>query len=90
VLWVHILTSSILNLLWFTVRNMLISDERLREFIRAYEKEFDETLSIADARNMLHRLVMLYGVLRRPLPHEVSRPAPTTPPSDSSDHRPAP
>lgn len=49
---------------------MTIDDDRLREFMRIYEKEFGEELSEGEARIVSGRLMFLYERLARPLPSE--------------------
>jgi hypothetical protein len=49
---------------------MEISEQRLREFMAIYEAEFNEKLSLEEARAMASRLVHLYIRLARPLPKE--------------------
>jgi hypothetical protein len=51
---------------------MPISDERVKEFAQAYKKEFNEDISLDEARDMLTRLVILYTVIARLLPGEAS------------------
>lgn len=51
---------------------MSISEERVRDFIRAYREEFGDELSADQAREMLTRLVTLYQLLARPLPEEAN------------------
>ena len=45
-----------------------ISDGRLREFVEAYREEYNEEISLNEAREMLSRLVELYLHVARPLP----------------------
>lgn len=68
---------------------MKIDDERLREFQEAYQQDFGEAISLDAAREMLSRVVTLYTALRRPLPSEDKRDAPT-PPIDPDPSRTAP
>lgn len=49
---------------------MRISDESAREFMQLYEAEFGEQISLDEAYEMGDRLVSLYEILSRPLPHE--------------------
>ena len=49
---------------------MTITVERLREFQDAYKADFGEEITVEEAREMLSRLVTLYELLLRPLPHE--------------------
>ncbi len=49
---------------------MHISDERLEEFRRIYKVAYGDTISVADARAMAHRLLALYRLLMQPLPGE--------------------
>lgn len=53
---------------------MEISEERLREFIRLYEAEFGESLSLNEAAVMTQRIMLLLETILRPLPHELPRP----------------
>lgn len=52
---------------------MIISDDRLHEFIRLYKAECDETLSFEEARAVASRLVHLYALLISPSPNEAER-----------------
>ena len=47
---------------------MKIRDDRLKEFQDAYKADFGEEITIAEAREMLSRLVTLYELLLRPFP----------------------
>jgi flagellin-specific chaperone FliS len=49
---------------------MAITAERLNEFIRLYEEEFQEGLNEDEAREIANRLVELYQLLAEPLPAE--------------------
>jgi len=49
---------------------MPIAPERLQEFMRLYEEEFNEPLSEDEAREITSRLVELYMMLAEPLPSE--------------------
>jgi hypothetical protein len=44
------------------------SDERLRQFVAAWEEEFGEKLTEGEARIRLHELVEFYLLVARPLP----------------------
>ena len=55
---------------------MLLKDEWVEEYVRLYEKEIGEKLSLDEGREILSRLVTLYQALCRPLPR-------TDPPLDS-------
>jgi hypothetical protein len=57
---------------------MYIDEKALAEFIQIHKEEFGEGLTVAEAREIASRLVMLYEVLCRPLPK-------ATPPSDPAD-----
>ncbi len=46
---------------------MITPDERLREFQAAYKEDFGEDITLAEAREMLHRLVFLYEALSKPV-----------------------
>ena len=52
---------------------MAITKERLQEFMRVYEEEFNEPISEDEARDMTHRLLELYQILAAPLPSEVKQ-----------------
>lgn len=49
---------------------MKISDQDLEGFRSIYAKEFSETITLPEAREMATRLVNLYLLLLRPLPGE--------------------
>jgi hypothetical protein len=49
-----------------------VSAERLEEFCCIYKRVYDKELTVAEAREMTHRLLALYNLLRRPLPHRKS------------------
>ena len=63
--------------------SMQISDDALDEFITLYQAEFGKDISREDALEMAIRLLNLYQLIMRPLPHERSDRA--TPLSE--DHR---
>jgi hypothetical protein len=46
---------------------MTMSNERLHEFMRIYEKEFGEKLSESEAKLIADRLMYFYERLARPL-----------------------
>ena len=52
---------------------MQISDETIEEYIQIYEEDFGKKLSVAEAREIITRVVILYEVLYRPLPGELVR-----------------
>ena len=53
---------------------MLISDERIDEFIRLYEQALGDRLSRAEARAITTKLINLYRLILQPLPSdEVTR-----------------
>lgn len=52
---------------------MQISDETIEEYIQIYEEDFGKKLSVAEAREIITRVVILYEVLYRPLPGEQER-----------------
>lgn len=47
---------------------MIISNERLEEFRRAYKEDFGEDCTMEEAREMLSRLVTLAELLAKELP----------------------
>jgi hypothetical protein len=47
-----------------------LTDADIQEFIEIYKKEFKESLSFKDARDMATRVLELYVVLATPLPDE--------------------
>lgn len=49
---------------------MKIDDEAVHEFIRLYEKEFEEALTPEQGREMASRVLELYRALAQPLPSE--------------------
>jgi hypothetical protein len=49
---------------------MSISDEDVRDFIRAYKKEFGDDILFGEAQIMAARLIALYELLARPLRDE--------------------
>jgi len=49
-----------------------VSAERLEEFCCIYKRVYGEELTVAEAREMTHRLLALYKLLKRPLPHRKS------------------
>jgi hypothetical protein len=49
-------------------RQMQLSEEVVREYIRIYKEDFGEELTVADARGLLSRLLALYQMICRPLP----------------------
>jgi hypothetical protein len=51
---------------------MEISDHELTDFQAAYAEDFGESISTAEAREMLQRLVTFYEVVSRPLPSSAS------------------
>ena len=51
----------------------MLSDERVKEFMVQYAKGYGEVISQEKARAMLTRLVGLYKLLLRRLPHERPR-----------------
>lgn len=42
---------------------MLISNDDLRAFMAAYERDFHETISLAEASEMAHRLMAFFELL---------------------------
>lgn len=54
---------------------MQLNDEDIREFTALYTQEFGETISEVEAREMGSRVLDLYTILMRPLPHELNTPA---------------
>lgn len=62
---------------------MHFTDEDLKEFMEIYSAEFDEELSLAEAREMASRVMRLYEILAEPLPGE--RRTPCTPIDDDND-----
>lgn len=62
---------------------MAISEASLKKFMEIYKREFDEDISVAEAREMAQRLVNLYVLLLRPLPGERSDGKQATPPFSS-------
>jgi hypothetical protein len=50
---------------------MLITEERVKEFIQLYAEEFGEVLSIAEAREVASNICELYLTLLEPLPSEM-------------------
>jgi hypothetical protein len=51
-----------------TLCGMTLTDADLREFIEAWKQDFDEVLSVAEARQHASQLLELYSLLARPLP----------------------
>ena len=49
-----------------------ISERRLREFIAAYQNEFNEELSPKEAQVLLSQLIQLYLHVERPLPNDAT------------------
>ncbi len=49
---------------------MPFSDDRLREMQEAYKEDFGEEISLAEASEILFRLVTFYELISRPLPRE--------------------
>lgn len=49
---------------------MQIREDALREFIRIYEEEYQERLTVDEAREMASRVLTLYKLLAQPLPGE--------------------
>jgi hypothetical protein len=74
----------------FMIQWALMSDERLKQFVAAWELEFAEELFPSEAKVTFDRLLDLYRLILRPLPRrddgevrdvgDVAMPA--TPPSD--------
>lgn len=54
---------------------MQISKERLQDFIKLYEEEFEEQLSCDEASEITSRLIDLYILLSSPLPSEQNKEA---------------
>ena len=52
-------------------RRMQFVDQELEEFRAIYEKEFGETITLAEARAMATRLMDLFVLLCKPLPEEI-------------------
>lgn len=63
---------------------MPITPERLQEFRRLYEKEFGESISEDEAREIAPRLVELYMMLAQQLPSEQRAATPPEPPSQAT------
>lgn len=55
---------------------MQIPPERIEELRRLYQEAHGPELSMEEAREMAIRLVMLYRVLKQPLPNETRPPSP--------------
>lgn len=51
---------------------MYLEDDELRELSKLWEQEFNETLSLNEARIQASLLLELYGRLYKPLPEERS------------------
>lgn len=51
---------------------MKIDETELYEFMKLYEDEFGEDISLNDAKEMAERIAELYEVLARPLPSETN------------------
>ncbi len=51
---------------------MDLTDEEVQEYKHLHEKEFNETISDAEAREIASRLLLLYELLAQPLPSELS------------------
>ena len=49
---------------------MQLSDETIEEYIQIYEEDFGETLTLAEARIIVTRLMALYEVICTLLPEE--------------------
>jgi len=49
---------------------MLVRDETVEELRRTYKEELGGRATVAEAREMVQRLVFLYERLMRPLPSE--------------------
>jgi hypothetical protein len=62
-----------------------VSPERLEEFKRIYKKAYGEDITIAEAREMTHRLLALYNLVMRPLPKEGENVSSSPPPPSSPD-----
>jgi hypothetical protein len=61
---------------------MNLEDDELREFSKLWEQEFNETLSLNEARIQASLLLELYALLGKPLPEERSNPSnPNHPPT---------
>jgi hypothetical protein len=45
-----------------------VSDERLEEFRKIYNKAYGEEITVEEAREMSGRLIALYRLLMQPLP----------------------
>lgn len=52
---------------------MVLQDDDIEEFQKAYREAFGEELSAAAAREMATRLLRLYALLAEPLPSERAR-----------------
>lgn len=53
---------------------MQINREAIEEFKKIYEEEFGETISDAEALEMGQRLISLFEIIYRPLPHDPTEP----------------
>jgi hypothetical protein len=51
---------------------MYLADKDLEEFIAIHREEFQEELTIPEAREMASRLLFLYEQLLKPLPSELA------------------
>jgi len=49
---------------------MRLDEASLREFVKIWQVEFGEALSLDEARNQASRLLELYALLYRPAPGE--------------------
>jgi hypothetical protein len=49
-----------------------LTDQDLKEFCQIWKEEFDEEISIEEARQHASSLLELYSVLARPLPSELA------------------
>ena len=57
---------------------MQLTDDDLREFSAIWQREFNEELTIAAAREHASRLLELYAVLAKPLPPDQDASEPYT------------
>jgi hypothetical protein len=69
---------------------MSISDENLQEFIAIWREEYDEILTLAEAREYAQRMLDFYMLIHRSLPSEQQAmvPRPDEPSVDTAQEAP--
>ena len=64
-----------------------LTEKDVLEFKAIHEKHYEEEITLTEAWAMAHRLLALYSILRRPLPHELKQRASERPPNEESPPR---